>query len=109
MSDVLLDSKQNLFIDYVNNSSKNEIEFYVEGLGWLIVLKENIEIVTDNWFASTKYLASTIEVVDENSKLILFSNIYKHNSSFIENVNNTQYSLWFDEINIFANKIVAFF
>ncbi len=97
------------FLEYLQQTENSHIEFFVEGIGWLIILKENIEIVSDNWFASTKYLASSVELIDEVVGVIKFSNVYTLNTTFTENKNNTKYNLMFDEINIFANKIVAFF
>lgn len=101
-------NKAEAFLAFVENSPKNHVEFYVEGLGWLIVLKENIEIVSDNWFTSTKYNASSYGIHEENTNLLVFKNIYRINPSFIENDNNVKYNLHFNELNVFVDRIIAF-
>lgn len=99
----------NALINYFNNSTKTIVEIYVDGLGWLIILTENIEIVSDNWFASTKYNRSTAELLSDDSAIVKLTNVYKLNSSFVENANNVKYNLMFDEIYICTEKISAFF
>lgn len=100
--------KSEAFIAFIEKTEKNHIEFYVEGLGWLILLKDNIEIVSDNWFTSTKFIASSYTLDETFKNLILFKNIYRINPSFIENENNVKYNLHFNELNVFADKIIAF-
>lgn len=102
--------KANAFLDYYTNTNRQYVEFLVDGIGWLIVLKENIEIVSDNWFASTKYLASSCKSLEsERSSLLCFTNVYQKNAAIMEHSNNVKYNLVFDEICIFADRIVAFY
>ena len=101
-------SKGEVFIDFIQNTTKNYVEFYVEGSGWLIYLRENIEIVSDNWFSSTKFVASKHNLLNENPDVIFFENLYRINASFIENENNVKYNLHFNTLNVFADKITAF-
>lgn len=109
MSNTINNEKINAFFDYFNNTSRTTVEFLVDGIGWLVVLKENIEIVSDNWFASTKYTSSTCKILEpDTASLICFTNVYQKNSTFIENNNNVKYNLLFDEICVFVDKIVAF-
>lgn len=107
MPNKAINEKTKAFIDYFNTTTKSQVEFFVEGLGWLVVLKENIEIVSDNWFASSKYLVSSIGT--ENSSLLTLTNVYQKNSPLIENANNVKYNVIFDEVCIFSDKIVAFY
>lgn len=102
-------AKAEALIQYFKDSKKEMVEIYVDGLGWLIILKENIEIVSDNWFASTKYNSSTAEIINAEASLIRLTNVYRLNSSFVENANNVKYNLMFDEICIYADKVSAFF
>lgn len=102
-------AKAEALIEYFENTKKEMVEIYVDGIGWLIILKENIEIVSDNWFASTKYNSSTAEIVNAESSLMRLTNVYKLNSSFVENANNVKYNLMFDDICIFIDKVSAFF
>lgn len=98
------------FLDYFNNTSRPSVDFLVDGIGWLVILKENIEIVSDNWFASSKYTASVCKAMDpETSSLLCLENVYKKNSTLTENVNNVKYNLVFDEICLFVDRIVAFY
>lgn len=98
--------KTNTFLDFFNTTEKTTVEFFVEGLGWLIILKENIEIVSDNWFASSMFLAS--ECTIENIATLSLKNVYRLNTTFNENANNVKYNLVFDKILLFADKIVAY-
>ena len=110
MSNEIINEKTASFLDYFNNTPNSSVELLVDGLGWLIILKDNIEIVSDNWFASTKYLSSTCDVANSASPCVLhFKNVYKKNATFIDNSNNLKYNLIFDELNIFVDKIVAYF
>lgn len=109
MANNINNEKINTFLDYFNNTGRSSVEVLVDGIGWLILLKENIEIVSDNWFASTKYSASTVKILEpETSSLVCFTNIYQKNLTFTENANNVKYNMLFDEICIFIDKIVAF-
>ena len=110
MPNSINNEKTNAFLDYFNNTSRVSIEFLVDGIGWLVILKENIEIVSDNWFASSKFISSTCRTLDsETSSLLCFTNVYQKNASFIENANNVKYNMVFDEICVFVDKIVAFY
>ncbi len=102
-------AKAEALINYFKDTKREMVEIHVDGLGWLIILKENIEIVSDNWFASTKYNSSTAMIIDAESSLIRLTNVYKLNSSFVENANNVKYNLMFDDICIFIDKVSAFF
>ena len=102
-------AKSQALLHFFATSKKNSVEICVDGLGWLIVLRENIEIVADNWFTSSKYLASTVEAMDQEGAVIRLTNVYKINASFIENANNVKYNLTFDEIYICSDKITAYF
>lgn len=98
------------FLDYFNNTSKQTVEFLVEGLGWLVIMKESIEIVSDNWFASTKYSESTCNTLDlDTPSLICMTNVYMKNATFIDNNNNVKFNLAFDELCVFIDKVVAFY
>ncbi|MGX8797902.1 hypothetical protein ACR6HW_17865 [Fusibacter sp. JL298sf-3] len=97
-----------VFLSFIKESPKNHIEFYVDGLGWLILLKENIEIVSDNWFTSTKYSESKYAVHPDNEQIIVLENIYRLNPPFVENENNVKYNLHYNQLHINADKIVAF-
>ena len=103
-----MQSKGKLFLDHIHKTQNTSVEFYVEGLGWLILLKDNIEIVSDNWFASTKYLKSSYESVADNTELLDLTNVYVTNASFVENANNVKYNMLFDHLFLDAGKIVAF-
>lgn len=107
MPNKAINEKTNAFIDYFNRTPRTQVEFFVDGLGWLVILKENIEIVSDNWFASSKYLVSTCKA--ETSCLICLSNVYQKNNTLIENANNVKYNVVFDEVFIDTDKIVAFY
>jgi len=110
MSNIINNEKTHAFLDYFNNTTRITVEFYVDGIGWLIILKENIEIVSDNWFASSKFLASTCRPLDsDTSTLICFTNVYRKNPTFVENANNVKYNMLFDELCVFVDKIVAFY
>lgn len=98
--------KAKAFLDYFNATERTTVEFFVEGLGWLIIIKENIEIVSDNWFASSMFLASSCTV--ENPVALTLTNVYRLNTTFNENANNVKYNLLFDKILLFADKIVAY-
>lgn len=98
--------KSKAFLDYFNATESTTVEFFVDGLGWLIILKENIEIVSDNWFASSMFLAS--ECAIENPATLSLKNVYRLNTTFNENANNVKYNLVFDKILLFADKIVAY-
>lgn len=102
-------AKANAIITFFMNSEKEFIEINVNGLGWLVVLRHDVEVVTDNWFTSTKFLASTVELIDEEAATIQLTNVYKINSTFIENANNVKYNRQFDTICVFADSIVAYF
>jgi hypothetical protein len=98
--------KTKAFLDFFIATDRTTVEFYVEGLGWLIILKENIEVVSDNWFASSMFLAS--ECTMENVATLSLKNVYRLNTTFNENANNVKYNLVFDKILLFADKIVAY-
>lgn len=100
--------KAETFLEFIQNSPKNHVEFFIDGLGWLILLKENIEIVSDNWFTSTKFNASTYQIHPSTKELMVFTNIYRLNPSFAENENNVKYNLHYNDLNVFVDQIVAF-
>lgn len=110
MANIINNEKTYVFLDYFNNTTRNIVEFYVEGIGWLTILKEDIEIVSDNWFASSMFISSTCKPLDpETSTLICFTNVYAKNTTYMENANNVKYNMVFDELCVFVDKIVAFF
>lgn len=96
------------FLDYINQSPSTHVELFVEGLGWLILLKESIEIVSDNWFTSTKFIASQYKLVEGTEDIIELKNVYRVNASHIENDNNVKYNLHYETLNINAKKIIAY-
>lgn len=82
------------------------MEIYVQELGWLILLLDDVEVVTDNWFTSTKYSQSQI-VHDEDGAFLTVKNVYVKNIASLHTENNPKYNLIFDEIKIFTDKIIA--
>ena len=110
MPNKAINEKTNAFIDYFNHTPRTQVDFLVDGIGWLVILKENIEIVSDNWFASSKYLVSTCKsLAPETSCLLCLTNVYQKNNTMIENTNNVKYNVIFDEVCIYTDKIVAFY
>jgi hypothetical protein len=55
-----------------------------------------------------KFTASEISLKEEETNLIIIKNVYRANSSFIDNENNVKYNLHFDILYLYADKIVAF-
>ena len=53
--------KSDKIIGYFGDTIKVPMEIFIQDLGWIIILREEVENVTDNWFISSKYNASTIE------------------------------------------------
>jgi len=104
-----LKSKSEKILEFFNKSGKVPVEIYVQDLGWLIVLREEIENVTDNWFTSNKFIASLVEKADEEGAVLKLTNVYKMNASFADNEKNLKYNLTFDEIYISTDKVVAYF
>ena len=99
--------KVRLILERFHNSPLPSIEIYVAELGWLILLRENIELVSDNWFSSAKYIASEL-VASGDSGAIMCKNIYKVNVSHAENANNPKYNLLYNDLTIFVDNIIAF-
>jgi len=102
-------NKAETILNYFKTCTNPTIEIYVEGIGWLILMRDNIEIVSDNWFSSTKFIASEIEISEETPAIISCKNVYKKNATYNENANNSKYNLHFDVLNIFTDQIVAYF
>lgn len=101
--------KSDKIISYFGDTTKVPLEIFIQDLGWIIILREEVENVTDNWFTSSKYNASTIEEVDGEGQVLKLTNVYKANASFVDNEKNLKYNLTFDEIYISTDKVVAYF
>jgi hypothetical protein len=82
------------------------MEIYVKEIGWLVLLLDDVEVVTDNWFTSTKYSQTSIEH-DESSVYVTLKNVYVKNQASLHTDSNPKYNLIFDEIMIFADHIIA--
>ncbi len=92
--------KSDKIIGYFGDTIKVPMEIFIQDLGWIIILREEVENVTDNWFISSKYNASTIEKVDVEGQVLKLTNVYKANASFADNEKNLKYNLTFDDIYI---------
>lgn len=95
--------------DFFKEAGKISIEIHVQELGSFILLRENIENVTDNWFTSSKYDASDIEMADQEGAVLKLTNVYQKNPSYINNEKNYKYNLLYEKIYIASNKIIAYF
>ncbi len=82
------------------------MEIYVQEIGWLILLLDDVEVVTDNWFTSTKYNQSEI-IYDDNGVFLTVKHVYVKNKASVHTENNPKYNLIFDDIKIFTDKIIA--
>ncbi|MBN2899856.1 MAG: hypothetical protein JXO44_13895 [Clostridia bacterium] len=82
------------------------MEIFVSELGWLVLLLDDVEVVTDNWFTSTKYNQSQF-LHDENGVFLTLRNVYVKNQASDHTENNPRYNLIFDEITLFTDKIIA--
>jgi hypothetical protein len=82
------------------------MEIYVKEIGWLVLLLDDVEVVTDNWFSSTKYNHSQFQYDDSGISLRI-KNVYIKNVASIHTDSNPTYNLIFDEINIFTDQIIA--
>jgi len=94
----------------VNKKMQTEekiVELYVEDFGWLTLLLDALEFVQDSWYNSTRYNRSVIEFDEENISINL-KHVYKKNQAYDSHQNNQLYNLIFEEINIFADKIIAY-
>jgi hypothetical protein len=101
-------NKVEILRQHFMQSDQPAIELFVVGMGWLVLLRENIEIVSDNWFASSKYLASEILITDDAPAVLNCKNVYQVNLSYTDNPNNVKYNLLFEKLSIFVDQIVAF-
>lgn len=95
-------------LEFFKESEKASMEIYVQDLGWIVLLRDEIENVTDNWFTSSKYLASTMKCLNDEGTVLELHNVYKVNSYFEDNVKNLKYNLAFDKIHIITKKIIAY-
>jgi len=105
----VLKSKLDAILELKEKKEKNDeqvMEIYVNEIGWLILLLEDVEVVTDNWFTSSKYNKSEIEN-DESGAFLTIKNVYVRNQASVHTENNPIYNLIFNEIKIFTDKIVA--
>lgn len=100
--------KLDILLKQFKASNSTTLEICVQDLGWLILLKEDIELVSDNWFSSAKYAASEIKPLGE-ACAIECKNIYKVNVSHVENAYNPKYNLLYNTLTIYMDKIIAFF
>ena len=82
------------------------MEIFVQEIGWLVLLLDDVEVVTDNWFTSNKYNKSEI-VYDDDGVFLTVKNVYVKNKASVHTVNNPTYNLIFDDIKIFTDKIIA--
>lgn len=105
----VLKSKLDAIIKLKEEKAKKDeqvMEIYVDEIGWLILLLEDVEVVTDNWFTSSKYNKSEIEC-DDSGVVMTIKNVYVRNQASVHTENNPIYNLIFNEIRIFTDKIVA--
>ncbi len=82
------------------------MEVYIHELGWLVFLLDDVEVVTDNWFTSTKYSQSEM-IYNEDAVYLTVKNVYVKNKASVHTENNPKYNLIFDEIKIFTDHIIA--
>lgn len=82
------------------------MELYIQEIGWIVLLLDDVEVVTDNWFTSTKYNQSKI-IYDDNAVYLTVKYVYVKNKASVHTENNPKYNLIFDEIQIFTDKIIA--
>jgi len=105
----LLKNKLNAVKKLRNEKVKNEeqvMELYVHEIGWLVLLLEDVEVVTDNWFTSTKYVKSEFDCEDDGT-FINIKNVYVENKTSIHTGSNPKYNLLFEEIMLFSDQIIA--
>ena len=104
-----LKNKLNAIVKLKNEKIEKQdqaMEIYIQEIGWLVLLLDDVEVVTDNWFTSTKYNQSQI-ICDENSASLTIKNVYVKNQASVHTDSNPQYNLIFDEIKIFTDHVVA--
>jgi hypothetical protein len=104
-----LKNKLNAIVKLKNEKIEKQeqvMEIYIQEIGWLVLLLDDVEVVTDNWFTSTKYNQSQI-ICDENGAGLTIKNVYVKNQASVHTDNNPQYNLIFDEIKIFTDHVVA--
>jgi len=82
------------------------MELYVQEIGWLVLLLDDVEVVTDNWFTSTKYSRSEL-IYDDTSIFLTVKNVYIKNVASVHTDSNPKYNLIFDEIKLFTDQIIA--
>jgi len=82
------------------------MEIYVHEIGWLVLLLEDVEVVTDNWFTSNRYIKSHI-TTDEMGVSIDIENVYVKNKASLHTESNPKYNLMFDKIMLFSDQIIA--
>lgn len=104
-----LKSKLNTIVKLKNEKIEKQeqvMELYIKEIGWLVLLLDDVEVVTDNWFTSTKYNQSEI-ICDENGVSLTIKHVYIKNKASIHTDSNPKYNLIFDEITIFTDHIIA--
>lgn len=104
-----LKNKLNAIVKLKNEKIEKQeqvMELYIKEIGWLVLLLDDVEVVTDNWFTSTKYNQSEI-IGDENGVSLTIKHVYIKNKASIHTDSNPQYNLIFDEITIFTDHIIA--
>lgn len=92
--------------DEKNSHHEQVMEIYVQEIGWLVLLLDDVEVVTDNWFTSTKYAQSKI-IYDEDGVFLTIKNVYVKNQASVHTENNPKFNLIFDEIKIFIDHVIA--
>ncbi|MCH4891387.1 hypothetical protein EZV73_27700 [Acidaminobacter sp. JC074] len=82
------------------------MEVYVHEIGWLVLLLEDVEVVTDNWFTSNRYIKSDI-LSDDEGVSVTIKNVYVKNKASVHTESNPKYNLMFDKIMLFSDQIIA--
>lgn len=109
MESNILKNKLDAIVKLRNTKIEEEnqvMELYVQEIGWIVLLLDDVEVVTDNWFTSTKYNQSEI-VYDDGGIFLTVKHVYVKNKASVHTENNPKYNLIFDEIKIFTDKIIA--
>ena len=112
MENLILKDKLNVLINFIDSKIEQEdkvLHIYVQEIGWITLILDELEIVTDNWYTSAKYSKSEIFYDTNLGLFITVKNAYKKNIFATENKNNQIYNLAFNEIDIFVDKIIAYY
>jgi len=112
MENSILKYKLDVIINFIDNKIEKKeklLHIYIQELGWITLILDELEIVTDDLYTSAKYSKSEIFYDTDFGLFITIKNAYKKNVFAIENKNNQIYNLAFNEIDIFVDKIIAYY